>query len=236
MVYFRLMSIPEAEHHLFSSSSPLQAYERMDLKHYDRARTMEEILGASPQEISTIGSDYFTTGVAFFANRSSDPHFEEMGTQTWRTVNQGRVNVVFSTSPTRAALRLGATSEMIEGVSDEEPLVMVAGHKTDPSQDFGLVFITPELIVDAKNNPVDALARMAFICSQLYDMANGRHRIDPDEIDRRAYATEAQFLLDTIRDHPGVELNSTSARILEDHPLGLQSLPPAARYWELYQQ
>ncbi|MBI2032430.1 MAG: hypothetical protein HYV38_03485 [Candidatus Levybacteria bacterium] len=226
------MSIPEAEYYLFQSDNPLQAYDMMNLRHFNRVRSMVELLQASPEEVFEVGSDYFTAGVAFFANRSLNPHFEEVGTDAWLTVNQKRVDVIFSPAPTTAAISFGVPFEMTVGLSDQEPLVLIAGHTEDHSRDVGLVFIPPEIIIDAKNNPIDALARMIYICSQLYDMNHERHRIDVDQIEPRAYAIEAQFLLDTLKAYPGILLNPSSGQVLAEHPFGLQGLSPQSRYWE----
>lgn len=226
------MSIQEAEGYLTPSREPQRAYDLINLLYSENAQTFEELLSAQQNEVFALGSDYFTAGVAYLANRSTNPHMEDVGTEAWRAVNQKKVSLIYAVSPREAARVFIHDPRIIETIPNGKPAIAFFAHKEDPAKDIGLVFIPPELIIDAKTSPLDALARMVFICSQLYDFQLGRLRTETGIMTNRAYATEAQFLIETLSRYPEAAINSTSRRIIEKYPLGLQSIPSELRYWE----
>jgi hypothetical protein len=74
------------------------------------------------------------------------------------------------------------------------------------------------------------MAIMAYICSQVRDLINGRLSIDQDEINPRAWATESHFLQLAIKQHPQIVVSEVFQEVIRRYPNGLKDLPSGSRY------
>lgn len=197
--------------------------------HFSIGQTVAEIQKRNKETVARVMSDYFTTGVAFFANRGHDKYLQEVGTTTWLAVNQRRVLTAYCEDMIGGAMQLGVPlQEAINNFrNNDEPHVILLARN---NQLVSFVLLPPNFIVRAQNKPIEALATMAWICSQVRDMVNGRMIIDVQNVNSRASATEAQFLLEAVRQHPETILDPLYREIMAAYPQGIQSLPANCRY------
>lgn len=93
-----------------------------------------------------------------------------------------------------------------------------------------VAIVPPHLIVRAQQRPIETLAAMVFILSQIRDFANFRIDIDKELMNPRAYATEAHFLLHALKEQPDLQLGPIYREILSRYPNGINDLPATARY------
>lgn len=94
----------------------------------------------------------------------------------------------------------------------------------------------PEFPAQAMTDHVGALARIAHFASQAHDVANGRLWIDEPNMQARAIAFEADFLLHAQKMIPGIVLDPVVRKSLELYPDGMESLPKAFRYTPMTRQ
>ena len=84
------MSIEAAESYLPKTRNIKDAFQIVKSHHPHIGTTRQAILknwGKSPERIAKAAGDFFTTGVAYLANRGPDNIIKELGTTTWWEVN-----------------------------------------------------------------------------------------------------------------------------------------------------
>lgn len=227
------MPVEDGNFHLPQGESMMDAFVVPTQKHFTVGRTIEEVYQSPWGEVALATEDFFTAGVAYLANRGHDAYMQEVGTTTWWAVNQKQAIAALARSPLEAAIQLGASADDVRKVGHQpgEPYVLFAENRQGiVTVEFAFTLMPPEFIVKAQNRQVEALATMAWISSQVRDLANGRIRIDPEHVLARAHATEAHFLLHAREKHPDIELASEYIWTLDKYPEGLYSLPRDVRY------
>jgi len=171
--------------------------------------------------------------VAYLANRGHDDYIQEVGTVAWWAVYQSRVVTAMTDNMARAAVLLGVPPDLAVRrfpKNDEPQLIVLGRQKGKKIVEVAFVLMPPEFIVRAKNNAIEGLATMAFLCSQFRDLMNGRSFIDQDNMNPRSWATESHFLQEALRQHPDIELGEVFHDVLERYPNGLADLPSGVRY------
>jgi len=229
------MPVPEAKRALPESTSMLDAFQIPSRDHFTVGKTIDAVRRAPFEKAARAAGDFFTSGVAYLANRGHDPFIQEVGTVTWWTVNQRRVLTAYTEDMKGAAMQLGVPPEIALTAysKNDEPHVVFTARKSGLLiPEAAYVLLPPEFVVNAQTQPVETLATMAWIGSQVRDMANGRLLLDPKYLNHRANATEAHFLKQAVAEHPDVELSQNSQALLEAFPDGIFSsrVSPAAIY------
>lgn len=228
--------VPEANSYLPKDHLMLRAFDVVALKHallIGVVHTSAEIRAIPFENLQGAASDFFTAGVAFLANRGHDAYLQEVGTVAWWAVNQHRAITVMTNNMVGAAIAFGVPAEIAFNSfhTNDEPQLIMFGHASGKViLESAYVLIPPEFIIRAKDCPIDGLATMAYICSQLRDLMNGRLAIDKDMMNPRAWATEAHFLLEAMEKHPGVELREVFHEVIRRYPDGFNDLPATAKY------
>ncbi|OGY19283.1 MAG: hypothetical protein A3A65_04135 [Candidatus Chisholmbacteria bacterium RIFCSPLOWO2_01_FULL_49_14] len=227
------MSVKEADKYLPESRGITDAFEAVKMKHFTIKDSAEEIRQIPIERLRLAASDYFTAGVAFLANRGHDEYMQEVGTTTWWAVNQKLVVVAMTEDMREAAILLGVPPRVARTFysKDDEPHVIFASSRESGTQrEVAFILMPPEFIVKAQSRPIEALATMAWLCSQVRDMANGRLYIDREHFTERAEATEAHFLFEAIEHHPETQLAPEYRNSMELYPQGINSLPRTIIY------
>ena len=227
------MTIPEGERYLPKDSLPEHAFNEVILWHGKIGSSLEHVKRMPWEMVGRAANDFFTAGVAYLANRSTNPYLEEVGTTAWRAVNRKIALVGLTDDIVSAEIQLGVPRDVAlhDSVPIGEPRVIFRDQKVGKTI-IGAVFVLmpTEFLVKACTKPVEALTTMAWISSQLRDLANGRLAIDGQNLTRRAMATEAEFLLEVKNGNANVELSRTCENILKMYPKGMASLPAEMRY------
>ena len=227
------MTVEAANRYIPKSDQMTAAYDIVNQWYFTIGNTINEIKKTPFEKLGQVAGDYFTAGVAYLANRGHDSYIEEVGTTMWWMINQRRVLPVMTDNMLGAAIHLGVPPQiaLAKYSINTEPQVLFGANRVGIQQiETAYVIIPPEFIHQAKSKPIEALAAMTWIGSQVRDMANGRLFIDPKNIGPRSLASEAHFLHEAVERHPDVKLPDFYREVMQKYPHGIQSLPRSARY------
>jgi len=158
---------------------------------------LEKAIIKGDEKINKVASDLFTAGVAYFVNRGHSQQIRDMGQTMWSQLNQGLAVPMMTNNIAGAAYQLGIPPKVAYPLigHNDSPFVITTGISTAPFARGKSVILLPlEFILNAKKSPIENLAQMAWIGSQLRDAAYGRITIDPQNTSDRAHAYEAHFL------------------------------------------
>lgn len=228
------MTVEAANEYLSPNESMLNAFEMPTKWHFTVGKTINEVKESDWMKVAAATEAFFTTGVGYLANRGEDQYLQELGTVTWWMVNQKRVLTALTDNMAGAAVQLGvppAIAAVNFPINDEPQIIMMRAQDGKELTESAYVLTPPEFIVRAQNNAIEGLATMAYICSQIRDLANGRLPIDQDQMNPRAWATESHFLRLALKKHPEVEVSEVFKEVLERYPNGLEDLPAKVRYF-----
>lgn len=229
------MPIKEAEDFLpEKNNGPVDAFTRVSIWHSGLGKTVDDMFRLHPdKKVGQAVSDYFTASVAYLSNRSDDQAIQNVGRETWLMVANRRTNVLMTTNMAVAAMALGVPAEQASRfiTRNTEPHVLfMANKQKNVIEELAYVLMPPEFILKANASPCEALAAMTFISSQVRDLAHGRLTIDPQHLVSRAYALEAQFLLNVLEKEKKIEMGEISKDVLKKYPKGIASLPKGVWY------
>lgn len=227
------MSVEAGNNFLPQKDNPSNAFDVINHRYPGLGYTLAEISLFSLVDLKPVAGDYFTAAVAYLANRGQDAYLQEVGTTVWWMVNQKRAATALTNDMFSAALQLGVPPRIARDnfTNNHEPHICYVLNKSGPIEsEMAIVLMPMDYIYLAKNKPIEALGTMAWIGSQVRDMANGRFVIDPEHVETRAEATEAHFLKEAIRRHPETVLSADSQIVLRRYPQGIASLSPSLRY------
>ena len=181
------------------------------------------------EDLGKIVGDYVTASVAYFANYSEDPVLEDIGTTAWHAINQQRVLTVYAEDARAGAYHSGLPAKYALQLLPEEPNFAVYRNKQTEEM-FGVIVVPPQFIERANTSPIEALAAMLSMLSQIRDFETGRTFTEPQMTHQRAGAIEADFLLHQLHQNPNFELSPIYQNILDRFPQGINTLPESARY------
>lgn len=227
------MSIEAGNKYVPEGNDVFAAFSVVNQWHFTIGKTREEIFGKPIEKIAKAASDYLTAGVAFLANRSKDKYFEDIGTTTWHAINQKRVLSMLTDNMFGAAIQLGVPFEIAInqfGGNDKAYVLFTTSKSGKISRENAVVLLPPEFVVDAQIKPINALSALAWISSQVCDLVHERFYMDKQNMNPRADATEAHFLLEVLKRYPDTELSSNKKKLVEVYPKGIMSLPEGMRY------
>lgn len=228
--------VESANEFLPSEQSMLSAFDVVALKHSPltgNVKTVEDIKLISLESLQEVAGDFFAAGVAYLANRGHDDYLQEVGTVAWWAVNQARVVIAMTDNMAGATIRFGVPPAIAirSCPNNNEPQIVMLGKQEGKNiVEVAFCLMPPEFIVRVKNNTIEGLATMAYLCSQFRDLMNGRLTIDQHNMNPRAWATESHFLQEALRLHPNIELDEVFHDVLERYPNGLDDLPASAKY------
>lgn len=227
------MPIEAGDRYLPESHDMLDAFRVVNQRHFALPNSLERIKEFPYERYRYVAANYFNTAVAYLANRGHDEYMQEIGTTTWMTVKQGIVHTGLTNDMVRAAIQFGATPQFAKSMYSEnsQPHVLITT-QIEKSQEVEVAWILlpPDFLHSARTKPIEALAMMAWIGSQIRDFANGRMLIDPEQLRSRALATEAHLLHEARRCYPEIPLGPVYEKTMELYPEGINSLPPKVRY------
>ncbi len=199
---------------------------------FDRIR-----LPANPtfDHYAPLASELFTAGVAHFVHHGLDSYLQKIGRTTWWMTNQKRVLAVLTNDIEAAAIHFGVPTEVARKTYfDPDQMFVLLAAKKDPSSmvfsEVAYVLIPSAFVDQARSQPVLTLGKMAWVGSQVRDMANGRLYIDGKNIAPRAQATEAHFLKGASKSEPALLQVPYVQQILKSFPEGIASLQPSMLY------
>ena len=229
------MPVEVANQFLPRDNGMANAFGAVTERHLFVCNRFQQVKRSNLEALGPAVGDFFTAGVAYLANNGHDIHIQEVGIITWRTINQGQVLIAMTDNMLNAAISLGISPDkaLTSFSRNDEPHVLFRGRKlvAEFVEIIACILMPPEFLVRATTRPVEALATMTWVCSQVRDMANGRLSTEGRKpIDQRAYAFEAHFLLEAVRKNPGIVLDPSYQKVLLLFPHGLNSLPPSLRY------
>ncbi len=227
------MPVEDGNSYLPSSERLVDVFNVVVKTHYTVGNTIEHVRDAPWEKVAQATSDFFTAGVAYFANRGHDQYMQEVGTTAWWIMNQLRVATALTDNMIAAAIQLGMPPQLaltMQSKHDEPHVLFAATKGKQQVEEVAYVLIPPEFIVKAQTKPIEALATMAWICSHVRDMANGRLTVDQPNINPRAEATEAHFLHHAVAQQSETILAPSYKRVMLKYPRGINSLPERIRY------
>lgn len=227
------MTIPEANIYLSKEDYSIPAaYDTVKLKYSSVILPVDEMFRLHPESrIAKAAGDYFSAGVAYLANRGADHMLQSIGTDAWTAVNKKKAQIALTTNMLAASIELGLPPSIAVKASpkNDEPYILFITKKEGRAiMQEGYVLIPPELLLKANSNPVEALATMVFLCSQLRDLLHGR--LDMEQQYTRAVAAESHFLIDAVKKYPNIPVSEVYLQMMDDFPEGINSLPPGVWY------
>lgn len=228
------MPVPEAEFYIPEGNDFTKAFDTVKRRHPQAAAVnAAEARRADLTSLQRAAGDYFTAGVAFLANRGHDDLIQEIGTTSWRSVNKQSTLPILSNNILGTAMSVGVPlgSALRIRSKESEPHVLFIGRKEGIQIiESAYVIIPPEFISTANNEPIQALASMTWVCSQVRDLENGRLTIDAPNFQSRAEAMEAHFLVEATKRHPDFSIPGNLKDLVREYPQGALSLPRRLRY------
>ena len=194
--------------------------------------SINEVSILPDDDVINVFSRYFTQVPVFMAENFShnpyDQHLSEIGWSAFA----GRTTSAFRGDVRDEAHRLGASQEEIEEMDIRHPAFVGA---TDENE-YPRLLIPSEFVVNARQNPVDALAGGAYVLSQLRDNVNGLPFLENDTVTKtkaRARATVAQFL-NFVPEEDRFFVSQRHMNMLSEYPHGTYSLPNGYQYEGFY--
>lgn len=225
--------IESAEYYLPQSKRPQDAFQDVARRHSFLGSTIESLHQAEFEVVGEAVSDFFTAGVAYLANRGEDQYLQEVGATTWWAVNQHRVFPLLASDMIQGAIQLGVPPELARRQfkrNDEFHVIFGATKSGVQIIEQAYLLLPPEFMLQAMDAPIEALAKMAWLGSQVRDLTNGRLMIDQPNMEARAVASEAHFLHQVLGKHPELEVAPLYRDIMALYPNGIRSLPANVRY------
>ncbi len=224
------MAVQEALKYLPKNREAAHVFDKIN-KNFPRVSSIEDFSKLPLFQVQKMAGDYVTTSVAYFANYPNDNHLEEIGTTAWHTINQRRAVTAYCEDPIFGAAWLGLPLMYALTLKSDEPNTFVLGRRQGAEiAETSITVIPPHLLLRAQQRPIEALATMVFILSQIRDFANGRTHIDQELMMPRGFATEAQFLSQALNEQPQLQLPQFYKDIIARYPHGITDLPVKARY------
>jgi hypothetical protein len=148
-------------------------------------------------------------------------------------INQKRVLTLYTDNVERVLMEQFRISPdyVSQMVVHGEPVFLVAGVTDNGiAVERGFILFPSEFVVRAMKKPIEVLATMANMASQVNDIANNRLHIDQPFMEIRGYAFESDFLHYAKSMMPDVLLGDIYERAMREYPRGMDSLPLEARY------
>lgn len=227
------MPVEEANQHIPKGDRMTHAFDVIKTQHPFTTRLHTDIRDYPLERVGHAIGGFFTAGVAFLANRGHDNVIREAATITWHATGSEQALVLVTDNIIAASIALGIPPDFAfnNASGNNEPhVVFIAERSGKLSAEIGYILMPPEFMVRVVKKPVRALASIAWICSQVRDLVNGRLIIDQPYINERALAYEAHFLLEAIRRYPNLTLTADDQIALSRYPQGVLSLPDTLRY------
>ena len=223
------MRVEAAERFIPRGDDMRETFTVVSPKHILRNEPLHEMIKKPWNRLGLALGDYFAAGVAYLANRGHDEYIRKIGTTTWWAINQQRVIPSLVSNMPIAAMQLGVPPEIANShyTKIDEPHMLFTGA---PQEHRAYILVPPHFLVQTQQQPVEALATIASISSQVQDLSNERLNIDPHNFNARAQASKAHLLLEARRRYPGIEISRDSEHLLTQYPQGIMSLPPEMRY------
>jgi len=247
------MTIDAAGHFLpKNEKAPTHAYDIINAR-YPSIETVKDLLSLDEEVLSQMVSDYFTTGVAYLANSTNDKSLELLGDTTWIAINTKMVLTIMTSNVMAALLQLGIPSQEIlnemlsRGVSradiddllkreisideliekypilNEMYTLFIQQAKGKTLDMVAYVLVPPEFVIRCRENPVEALATMTHTCSQVTDFINNRLPKDKSNFNVRSNIYEAHFLVNALKQDPGIQVGKFYKDLINEYPDGIYS-------------
>ncbi|HUD19259.1 MAG TPA: hypothetical protein VMR81_02380 [Patescibacteria group bacterium] len=227
------MTISEADSYLPESRQLQDVFEIAQKTHFTIGTTLAEIQRAPFEKVSRATSDFITTSVAYFANRGHSELAQTIGTCAWRMINRKEVFPMYTENIPVVLHNYFEipVNKILTMTAPGEPVSLIGVFpKTEINKVAGFIIFPPEFPLRVMTRPVEALATISSMASQITDYSNGRLYIDAPNIKLRAQAFEADFLLHARREIPDLELSPVFSPLLQLYPKGMESLVPKQRY------
>ena len=222
------MSVEQGDRFLSQSWQMRDAFEEID-NLYPQLQPVKFLDAKSFQTMQSATHDYVFAGISWLANRSNDPYLEEIGTTAWWVGQQRVVPMVPVNDIQKAAFN--------RGFSKEQALSMLPFMPLQITQPFGegnvqvgaaTVLLPFNIVFEARKSPIQALAKIASMASQMSDYVNDRYDY-PNEVAQRGVASYAHILDKASRLYDDFKLRPDEQEILEYFPDGIDSLPDYMR-------
>ena len=147
------------------------------------------------------GAAYFTEGVALLKTDYPNPAIRELMTMVWSIVGHRIVPVALG--PEVPSLTLAA-----------------AGNRLTPQ---AIIFMPHHWVDMIHENPLYQLGALVFVGSQAVDYYNRRFMNEPEAVEARAKAYEAELLVTLQKAGADLKLNEWQQRELRNYPDGIRS-------------
>ncbi len=221
------MTAEEAPH-LPESDSALDAFSQVNQQHFMIGKTANEIVSKDQKTIVAAGRDYFVAGLRFLENHGYDPYLREVGRVAQFWVSKNMIGVLFTSDVVVAARAMGIPeTKVTEDVERKpnEPHVFIGNMIKGKIVQTGTRLLIPVgFIVNAQRQPIEAIAALAGIGSEIRDISYAMDIIDPGNLRGRAEATQAHFLKEATARHPEIGLSPHLRLALANYPEGIKSL------------
>lgn len=230
------MAIPDVENYIPQNDDMLSAFDVVkDLNRKHAGLTTADIRSADIMALMPTLAFYFKAGMGFLANRGHDKVIRDIGEYSWRSVSAKRTSILVTDNIPVVAAASGATPEQINGMIDPyDPgkisFLPMIFRRISGVTGGGFVFVPPEFAGKANYEPIEALANLVSVCSQIKDAECGRINSDYRFIPVRAYAAEAHFMLEAQRRYPNHELTPYHRSLMEEYPRGYDGLHFGLKY------
>ena len=177
MVLFIIMTIPEAEHYLPESRSLEHVFGVAKRTHFTIGYSVDEIRKDSFEKVAGATGDFVTTAIGYFSNRGHSELAQVIGTNAWTMIDQHIVLTAYSDNIFDVLSRdFGMhPQEIQERVVTGEPVFLVCEIPKNGQKVEGALMLFPaEFPVRVMTKPVEALATIGYMTSQINDIANNR--------------------------------------------------------------
>lgn len=223
------MAIPEAQSYLAQEPGVQHAFDIVNQLHFLKTVDLTTLQNLPINQAGIIAADYTLASAGYFANHSTDPYLQEVGTLAWNTIERDELVTIVYTHDARVGGEvIGFPKSFALTLLPDHPAFAIRASKSGPNTGY-LVF-PPHQIIRSKTNPTESLAAMAAMFSHVRDQATNRVSVDPENVKSRADATEAQFLIHALQENPEVMIGNYYMSLLTQYPNGIESLPDTVRY------
>lgn len=188
------------------------------------------------EEIVRTSRDCFSAGFLYLAGSIQDQDLRQIGTVAWNALMQERVVLIVTSDQGQVLVNLGINPAIasVLALHDSEPRLVYNKRSRGRLlvEEMAAVVATPAFIDAARTRPVEALAQLTALSSNIRDIVHNRVQDASEATNARAQAARAHFLRYAIHRHPEVSstLSPNSLLAMETYPRGLVSLAAGMRY------
>lgn len=209
-----------------------------------------------PRIMGPMCGDYLSVPIAYAANHCQDSHLQNIGAVNWEMFSRHVAIPMVNSNLAHTMLSLNIPVQEVghylvaQGLTQDEAMAvfqrpeeyddLMSRHKFlgEPhifiaqanDEVRPIIALDPVFLVKAQKHPVETIASVIYVASQVRDLATKRTFTDSkQDLHLRARMYQAQFLLEAEAANPGYTLEDFYIKILNEYPQGTQTDVPERR-------